>query len=357
MKYSTLAIPLILLNLILGTLFIFQWSANQAKLREQILLDVQTNYANDAALEYTLESSTRISQVLSEANGVSYNTFDADPTKAVEMYERVLLANWGIPYSDAAVQDFEAENLGMCALLVSDGLYLYNLQTMDAYYYKGDEQLHYFTPGTVVTNSLYEDKGQAQIFTYTPKLPITWEYQDTPGIINIGGGRQVKDTYNVTNNSLVISDSLSDRDKLLNSLRIRELINHAIDQKVQVAQNKSQRLVHLANIAYDSNEFNSMTFISYTLKRYSDNSFLQSVGISGNKLAPSERYFIYKYPNSEKVYYNYQRYIDIVNQISNSNYGSDAIMVYKDLVYKQLKSYRESLNASFDLEVTRLYYE
>lgn len=146
MRFMSLAIPLMVIYMLTTYVEFSDYQQETWTELQERHLDTAMNFAVDAAVEYMTENSADL--------GLDYAQFEsvnADPALALEMFKRVLLRN--LDYSDSEQNDAYIESC----------MPLFVVATYDGYYLARER---------VVSN---DDMGANYKLVFNPKMPYTYE--------------------------------------------------------------------------------------------------------------------------------------------------------------------------------------
>jgi hypothetical protein len=152
MKWMVIALPLTILMDCIAFVNFFSWQQQAVYEFQQRQLDLQVNYAVDAATQDMLEDGTHI-----DTDYINTEFMKVEPEIALNTYEAVLLRNLGWGDSEKNREDLEQSYMPFFIVAGYDGYYLYGKQrvlqdvnsvTMDSYDYKWTPKLPYSVTDT-----------------------------------------------------------------------------------------------------------------------------------------------------------------------------------------------------------------
>lgn len=154
MRWQALATPLTILICVLCFMNFFNWHQQSVYEFEQRQLDLQVNYAVDAATQEMLSEGVHIG-----TDYIDWGSMTVEPTVALSTYQAVLLRNLGWGDSDRNRIDLMEEYSPFFIVAAYDGYYVYGRQH--------DTYTETLKDGTEVNNDYYG-------FHWSPKLPYSY---------------------------------------------------------------------------------------------------------------------------------------------------------------------------------------
>ena len=211
MRFSVLAIPLVLLMDIFIMLSFFNWHQESVFEWEQRQADLQVNYAIDAATQEMLKNTPVL-----YTDYANWGSMQVDPEVAYYTYVSLLIRNYGwndIPENRAAIED---TSIPFFCVVAYDGYYMLMREPCIT-----KETL---SNGMVVENLTYDLK-------WTPKLPFA--EQEADGTIysyNLGTSEFTtlkNNTLKLDNSYNTYPDRLARRQTII-SEKLNDIMNKAL---------------------------------------------------------------------------------------------------------------------------------
>lgn len=153
MRWMLLAAPLTILIDCIAFVNFYSWQQQSVYEFQQRQLDLQVNYAIDAAAQEMLSDGTHI-----DTDYIDWGSMTVEPEIALSTYEAVLLRNLGWSDYEGNREDLVESSMPFFLVAGYDGYYMYCRQK-DILDYKLND-------GTVVKEEVYD-------FHWTPKLPYS----------------------------------------------------------------------------------------------------------------------------------------------------------------------------------------
>lgn len=158
MRWQLLALPLVLLMDILVYLNFYNWQQKSFYEFEQRQLDLQVNYAVNAAMQETLETGTHI-----DTDYLYWGSIQLEPQIALDTYTMMLCRNFGWADTEANRKDIDTASIPFFILATYDGYYVYGMQScIESIELKDNDADD--TNNRKIDNYIYEKK-------WTPKIP------------------------------------------------------------------------------------------------------------------------------------------------------------------------------------------
>lgn len=156
MKNIIIAFPLVLLMDVIMFVSFIMWQHESVYEFEQRQLDLQVNYAIDAATQEMLENSSHLG-----TDYANWGSMIVEPEVALDTYLAVLLRNFGWADTERAREQLLDVSVPFFTVATYDGYYIYCKQR-----------------DTVVTNSV---QNKVYSHKWTPKIPYTDVEMKTDG--------------------------------------------------------------------------------------------------------------------------------------------------------------------------------
>lgn len=169
MRYMAIAFPLAILMDCIIFINFFQWQQQSIYEFEQRQMDLQVNYAVDAAVQEMLANGEHLG-----TDYASWGEMNLEPEYALDVYLAVLIRNLGWADSEQNRKDLIESSMPFFCVAVYDGYYMYSRQQ--------EKVITTTNNGDNIENTVYEMR-------WTPKLP----YCETVG----SGDSRVAYFYNL----------------------------------------------------------------------------------------------------------------------------------------------------------------
>ncbi|MBR3599543.1 MAG: hypothetical protein IKL53_06665 [Lachnospiraceae bacterium] len=316
MKWANLAIPLIILIEIVTFVSFFKWHNESVYEFEQRQLDLQVNYAIDAAAQEMLESSTNV-----DTDEANWGAITMEPGLALNIFQTVMLKNLGWSVSDQNKENFM---LDMCPFFIVAGY--------DGYYVYSQNPEYIGVDGN--NDGVYDDVNDDGVVDYndytiasyphrwTPKIPYAELIDDTMYFYNLGStyyGTMVRGaTSSIKYNNKIIEsyESLpgtSARASIVVNTKLTDACNEALVWGLADRGGASQAWYLPTGYTTwtSSNPINSPSLLAYVQASGLTNYNSATFGIEGAKVAEAE--FCVCYERNGQPMYTYAVNRDIID--------------------------------------------
>lgn len=307
MKWMSLAFPFIIIMDIIVYVNFFTWHQQSIYEFEQRQLDLQVNYAVDAAAQEMLKRGTHI-----ETDYIDWGSMDIEPEIALDVYEATLLRNFGWADSKDNRVALEASSIPFFLVATYDGYYVYGVQKDYVYTQDTDGNL-------VIQNTTYPK-------VWTPKLPYSETVGSTFYMYNLGEYNYATFSYD----SMVVkydnpyrasgNEGTKARAKTVISECITDACNAALFAGLEGKVNEEWYIPDSFSTWSKSNPIESPTVLTYICRE--DLSTVYDVvtfGIGGSKIDESVYCICYTKLNGDKCYTYADNRDDLDSSISVEN--------------------------------------
>lgn len=197
MRWMLIAAPLTILIDCICFVNFFSWQNQSVYEFQQRQLDLQVNYAVDAAAQEMLSDGTHI-----DTDYIDWGSMTVEPEVALRTYESILLRNLGWSDFDKNREDLVESSMPFFLVAGYDGYYVYCRQH-DVSTVKEDKN-----------GNTKEVFANAYNFHWTPKLPYSQTVGDKVYFYYLGtdkyGSVDLSTNKNIVMNSVRLDDPLND---------------------------------------------------------------------------------------------------------------------------------------------------
>ena len=292
MKWLSLAFPLVLLmDAIIAINFIF-WNEKAIYEYEQRQLDIQVNYAVDAAAQEMLYNTARL-----YTDYADWGKFNIDPEVAWYTYKEALIRNFNWSRSQENFDNMVADNIPFFVVICYDG-----------YYAKLKVPVQTSADGSSGTT-----KVTSYELRWTPKLPFTRVASD--GSIRMYNLGEKQYTSFNQSTSLKVDNTMTPDElyykQVTVSNTITELLNKALFMGTEGNTEVGMYIPPSYTEFVKTNAIETPTVLTYLDYQYGKSSQGYSIfAIGGSKIDEADFVICYEY-NGKKLY-TYARYRDDV---------------------------------------------
>ena len=159
MRFQTFAYPLIILVMVIAFVGAIKWQNEAVNEAEMRLLDMQVNYAVDAAVQEMLEQA-------------DWGRMQLDPEVARKTYVKVLLRNIGWSDTEENFEALEQNCIPFFCVAVYDGYYMWTKQDT------------YTDIATSANGHNVVTRNKSRDLMWSPKLPYSYQYYDKNASMN-----------------------------------------------------------------------------------------------------------------------------------------------------------------------------
>lgn len=336
MKFISIAYPLVLIMDVFMLLNFITWHNQSMQDFGQRQLDLQANYACDAAAQMMLQRTSSIDN--------DYNTWGSiwvDPQIGYNAYEECMLRNLGWGRSDDNRKTFKEMYVPFFCVVTYDGYYMYQRAVNNNDYVitewvelsdpraEIEGSKHQWLPfnGTYVEmkevlalddsgNSYKVEDVRTYDLTWTPKLPFTYENENGYYAFNLSYDWCYKVDPAISKVELRNKDFANDPE--LQSLIVSNCLTSACTDALRIAQmNGSSPIMYIPPSSKETNSITGPSVITYIDPYYGKLSYGTTVfAVGGSKIDKSDYVICYILPDGNKLYtfsYNKEKVIDYYN--------------------------------------------
>lgn len=320
MRWMILGFPLvILMDCVMFVNFIF-WQDSAYQDFQQRQLDLQVNYATDAAAQDMLGLGTHL-----DTDYASWGEMSVEPELALQTYEAVLLRNFGWSDTERNREDLIESSVPFFIVATYDGYYVFYKQKNETITDVIDSKTGVVT--NQVTNTTFD-------MVWSPKLPYSeivnegehnyrfynlgTDYYGTLKYIRNNSGKVVKDIdMNVMHNASTISDA-----KECIATTLENACNSALYAGLNGDITEQWSIPNSFSQWSENRPIETVSILTYVtdINKISKDS-LASFGLSGAKIDKPNYVICYTY-NGDKLY----TYIENRNDVENRGLSISSIV-------------------------------
>ena len=345
MKYSTIALTLVILIDVIVILNFFEWDQRQAMEFEERLIDIQVNYGVDAGAAAMLKETPDVDTAYTDWGHIL-----VDPSAAFDTYVNVMMRGMGWGISSNNYSEFVDSTIPYFCVATYDGYYMYQRvieeSTDGTRYYAlmcSPKIPYWYCPTEDVTDNnagVHMKQDKTYCFNLAAKSYFT--------IANDDG------SYSVAN----IETIQKDNDKYISPLTMRELIAYRLDDACTRAllvgtdytSVNSITLPGDTNIASSNGIYSPTIITDFIPPAGAVHYEVQTKGFGGARIKEASFVVGYTYKNSDSTL----RYL----YVSQDVFASKESFFYED--GKKLKSEYSNLrvfNSAVDAAVAGYSYD